>query len=388
MSFLAAAGKRTGDIREFLREASGGSGIKYKPGKGEKHIIYIPYKIAKEEMPDGTFKEHKEVISMYGAVHEWNGLDDKYKATICLKGVVRTGDNGEMLNDGSCPFCDSVGKAWDIYRYRYENEQLTCGKTGAELDKHMETMKKRFADDRKAKDAKEYLYLLVAKYRTDPARGNQPIMGSNGLPEFDLKIMKLAATRIEKILQQVENAGGELAGCELIFDYPNENDPRLVVSQSTTAPIFEQRQFVHMYPGLKEAIQAEVNKFSWDGIEKSFPEWAGMTSAEAEKTVTQLFSAWDNYQKELEVNPGAKYLEYVGAKGGSNPSLTGDVPQIPANPGAATSSATSSATTAPNGMPGVAGMGIPDANAIFSNMQGGPVQMPGTGNNGVGGINI
>ena len=41
MSFLAAAGKKTTDIRTFLKEVGGGSTIKYKPEKGVKHYVYI-----------------------------------------------------------------------------------------------------------------------------------------------------------------------------------------------------------------------------------------------------------------------------------------------------------------------------------------------------------
>lgn len=371
-SFLSSAGRQTKDIRQFLREAAGGNSLKYKPAKGQKHLIYVPFKSVPTVNDAGETVINKEIIAMSGAVHEWTGPDGKYKATVCLKDVVRNDEAGTVLNDGSCPFCDSVSKAWDVYRYRMEQEEATCGKTGDELVKHLEGMKKTFADERKAKDAREYIYLLVALYRTDPTKNYSPIMGQNGLPEFDLKVMKLSASRVEKLQQQMENSGAEFVGSEMVFEYPNEDDARLVVSQSTTAPVFESKQFIRKYTGLAEAIQAEVDKFEWDGIEKSFPEWNGMTSNEAAKTVDQLFNAWDNFQLELATNPNAKYLEYIGTKGtGTNPAIG----QIPAAPqiGVAPS-------TVPN-VPGVnstapVGIGIPDANEIFGN---GPT-VPSVGN--------
>lgn len=344
-SFISSAGKQTKDIRQFLREAAGGNSLKYKPAKGQKHIIYVPFRTVEETDANGNKVANREIIAISGAVHEWTGVDGKYNATICLKDVIRHDDAGNLLNDGSCPFCDAVGKAWDIYRYRIEQEEKTCGKTGDELTKHIESVKKGFADERKAKDAKEYIYLLVALYRTDPTRGNQPIKGQNGLPEFDLKVMKLSASRVEKLQQQMENSGADFVDSEVVFEYPNEDDSRLVVSQSTTAPVFESKQFIRMYPGLAEAIQAEVDKFEWEGLEKSFPEWRGMTSADATNTVSQLFGAWDEFQNELLVNPDAKYLECVSGSGTKTNPVLGEKAQ--ANNAS---------------VPGVV---IPDANEIF-----------------------
>lgn len=408
MSFLSTAGKRTGDIRAFLREAAGSNTIKYKPSRGQKDIIYIPYMTV--EVPDGNggVTYQKELVALSMAIHEWTDNAGKYKATACLQDVVRKADDGTLINDGTCPFCNNVGKAWDIYRYRYEHEQLTCGKVGPELEKHMESVKKTFADGRKAKDAKEYLYLLVARYRTAEGKSGNPVMGANNLPEFDLKVMKLSASRIEKILSQVENAGNEFVGSEIVFDYPDDSDPRLVVSQSTTAPVFETRQMVNIYPGLREAIQAEVDKFNWDGIEKSFPELSGMTSTAAAKEIDDLFHAWDEYQQELLVNPNALYLEYVGTTNNpSTPSLNPAAQLPPTMPGATTmpgampGAATMPGAT-PGAMPGAAPQvqmpnmmgGMPlDANSMFAGLSGGtpgaaPEQAQGQAPLGAGGINI
>lgn len=394
MTFLQSAKNRTTDVRDFLRKAAGGNSIKYKPVKGEKHQIYIPYKVTEVPQEDGTVQTQKSVIAISGSVHEWNDLTGRYNASICLKDVIRNDEQGNVLNDGSCPFCENVGKAWDIYRYRYEKEEAECGKTGIELQNHMKQMKSQFARDRKASDAIPYMYLLVVQFRTNAAANWAPVISANtGLPEYELKVMKMSASRIEKLTQQLENSGIEMEGAEVIFEYPNEDDPRLVVSQSTTAPVFGAKKITEAYAGIMNAINTDVNKFDWVGIEKSFPEWNGMTNAEADKKITELFKAWDEYQLELTTNPNAKYLEYVGKQSnGDNPSLTGGIPaapQIGAAPGVV---APNAGTQLPGGgvanpgMPGVAtgavggGFGIPDANAIFGN--------PGNTPMGNGGINI
>ena len=50
--------------------------------------------------------------------------------------------------------------------------------------------------------------------------------------------MKLSRSRVEKIQQQVENAGSELPGSELTFEYSSKDDRRLQVAQSTVALVF------------------------------------------------------------------------------------------------------------------------------------------------------
>lgn len=187
------------------------------------------------------------------------------------------------------------------------------------------------------------MYILVVKFRLNEA-GN-PVMGSDGLPEYELKVMKLSASRVEKIQQQVANSGSELPDSELIFEYPNVDDRRLLVSQSTTAPVFPNNRLVAKFPALMNKINEDVAKFEWDGIDKAFPEWAGMTSEAAKTTVNSMFEQWDSYKKELTTNPQAKYLEYVVEAPKANPSIGGEgigatqvagaIPVIPTIPGAA-----------------------------------------------------
>lgn len=359
-SFLTTASKKVTDVRGFLREAAGGNSIKYVPEKGMKHLLYIPFNQAKELDEDGREKTVNELIAIYGSVHEWQSPDGKYKATVCIKDVIRKADNGEdILNDGSCPFCDRVSDGWDIYRYRKELEEANCKLTGDDRKKHLDTTCRTFAEERKAKDARTYMYILVVKYRQDANQGI--VMGSDNLPEYDLKVMKLSASRVEKIQQQIANAGSELPGSELMFEYPNTDDRRLQVSQSTTAPVFPNNMLTVKYPGLIEKIKTDVAKFSWEGIEKSFPEWNGMTSSEAKKVTDSLFEEWDKYKADMALNPGAQYMEYITSTPVTTPQLGGNIAPTAAIPSVPT-------------VPGVPGVGvdapampnIPDPNTLFS----------------------
>ena len=325
-SFINTASKKVTDVREFLREASNSNSIKYAPTKGEKDILYIPYVTAEIANGDETVTV-KQTVAISGNLHEWHGADGKYKATICIKGVVREDENSKvMLNDGSCPFCDRVADAWEIYNYRKNQEDAICKLTGEERKKHLESANRDFADERKAKDARAYVYMLIVKFKT---KSGQLIINSDTkLPEYDLKVMKMSASRVEKLQQQIANSGSELAGSELLIDYPNVDDRRLVVSQSTTSLVFPDNMATRKYPALLDKITADVSKFDWEGVEKSFPEWEGMTTSEANRITKELFEKWDEYKAEARVNPTAKYLEYVSNVQISQPEIGIAAPSI------------------------------------------------------------
>ena len=221
------------------------------------------------------------------------------------------------------------------------------------------------------------MYILVVKYRTNEQ--GKEVLGTDGLPEYELKIMKLSASRVEKIQQQIANSGSELPGSELIFEYPNVDDRRLQVSQSTTAPVFPNNQMVVKYPKSIDKINNDISKFDWEGIDKSFPEWAGMTSVEAKNITDNQFEKWDAYKKELTVNPNAKYLEYVVETPTQNPSLGGgsDIPSIPTIPTIPTAAAPAPAPApavppvapapAPAPAPAVPPVApTPDVNSVFA----------------------
>lgn len=350
-SFLSTASKKVTDVRGFLREAAGGTSIKYVAEKGAKHILYIPYENVTQVDEEGNEQIIKQVIAIAGNVHEWQSPDGKFKATVCMKDVVRQSEDGTvLLNDGTCPFCDRVTDAWDIYRYRRELEEANCKLTGEDRKKHLEKVNSTFADERKAKDARGYMYILVVKYRTD---GGKIVMGADKLPEYDLKVMKLSSSRVDKIQQQVANAGSELPGSELMFEYPATDDRRLQVSGSTTAPVFPNNMLTNKHAGLMDKITQDISKFEWDGIEKSFPEWNGMSSAKAKETTDILFEKWDEYKTQVQVNPSAKYMEYITDTPVTTPSIGTSIPTA-AIPGGV--------DKAPVIPPSV---GIPDVNQVF-----------------------
>lgn len=318
MSFLTAASRKVDDVRGFLRDAAGSS-IKYVAEKGARHQIYIPY-VEKEVVKEGVKSIVKEIIAISGNVHEWTDVSGRYQSTVCMDGIVRKDENtGELLNDGSCPFCKRVQDGWEIFKYRKELEEARCQLTGEERKKHMEKVTSTMNDERKAKEARAYMYMLVVKFRLSDA--GEPVLGTDGLPEYELKIMKLSSSRVEKINQQLLNAGIEMADAEIIFEYPNTDDAKVRVGQSTTSPVFPDRRLTTRFPALRDKIRTDIAKFTWDGIEKSFPEWKGMTSMEAEKVMTSMFEKWDQYQLELKVNPGAQYMEYIGAAQPNNPAI-------------------------------------------------------------------
>ena len=321
-SFLSTASKKVTDVRGFLREAAGGASIRYSAEKGAKHLVYIPYVTVPQKDEDGNEVLKKQVIAISGDVHEWNSPDGRYRATVCMKDVIRKSeDESVFLNDGTCPFCDRVSDAWDVFRYRKELEEANCKLSGEDRKKHMEKVNSTLANERKSKEARTYMYMLIVQYRTD---GKNVIVGPDKLPEYDLKVMKLSSHRVDKMQQQIANAGAEMAGSEIMFEYPATDDRRLQVSQSTTAPVFPNNMLIVKYPKLLEKITKDVSKFEWEGIEKSFQEWNGMTSAEAKKITDELFEKWDQYKEEVQINPSAKYMEYVTETPVSTPAL-GDI---------------------------------------------------------------
>lgn len=335
MGFLETA-KRVTDVRSFLQASANASSIKYTSEKGANHRIYIPFQTV--EMVDeetGNKVPVRQPIAIFENVHDWKTNDGKYKTTICLKDKVRE-ENGVKLNDGTCPICDRISDAWDIYNYRKDLEEERCQLTGEARKNYMEKTLTSFRDERKAKDPRSYMYLLIVKFRTD-ANGNA-IMGANSLPEYELKVMKLSDSRVSKIQQQLINSGCDFVGCEITFGYSAVDDKRLQVSQSTTTPVFPANQFVTKYPALINAINEDVQKFKWDGIEKAFPEWAGMSTEVAKKYMDDSFQYWDEYQRAMLTNPSAKYLEYATSSPQANPDLSpamaggAMIPNIPSLP--------------------------------------------------------
>ncbi len=330
MASFVQTGRRTKNIVEFLKGvANSENSIKYKPERGKKHFVYVVGTPVTTTDENGNETTSYDAIALTADVHDWTD-GDGYKSTVCLHDIVRTAEDGTILNTGSCPICENIRKSWDIYKYRMAEAENNCSLTGEEREKFLESCKHQFVSERKAKEAKSYIYILVALFRTDNT-GEPIIDKSTGLPEYELKVMKLSSVRAEKIQTQLENSGVDFVGSEIVFEYPDKDDIRLVVSQSTTAPVFSKRMITQRYPEVLNKINETASKFTWEGIEKSFPEWNGMTNAQADSLMEKYFSKWDNYIKELEVNPNAKYLEGTTSVAPSTPALetTKDTEGVP-----------------------------------------------------------
>lgn len=361
MATFIGGAKRVTDIRGFLRDSAGGSSIKYMAEKGKRHYIYIPFRTVNGTDEAGNTIQTQEPVAISGAIHEWQSPDGKFKSTVCMEGFVRKAEDGTLLNDGTCPFCDRVNDAWEIFNYRKEMEEAKCQLLGEDRKKHLEKASATFADERKAKAARPYMYMLIVKFRTDDR--NNPVIGSDGLPEYELKVMKVSASRIEKIQQQIANSGADLPGSELIFEYPAVDDKRLQVSQSTTSPVFPNNKLTVRYPGLIDKINQDVDKFDFETITKSFSEWAGMTTEAAKVTMDNMFEKWDEYKRNVQVNPQAQYLEYVSNTPVTQPAL-GNM-GAPVIPGVAM----------PAGAPVIPGAAIP-APVVHDAAQAAPVAQP------------
>lgn len=343
MSFLTSASKKAQDVRSFLREASSSNGIKYASEQNTKHFIFIPY-VETQALGDDEGSVERELKAIQGSVHEWTGVDDKYKASVCLDGVVRKDDSGNVINDGSCPMCDRIADGWEVFNYRMKIAE----------DKHLneEDMKKaKYAalDERKIKEPTYYLYMLIAQFRM---KGSEPVINeSTRLPEFDLKVMKMSVSRVTKLEKSIENSGMDFLGAEVIFDYPDTDDRRLLSSQCTTTALLPQMKnsVIGKYPAVVDEILKAVDKFEWEGIEKSFPEWKGMTTEEAKIIMDTQFRQYDEWKTAKLTNPNAQYLEYLAAPQGETvrPALT-----------EGTGAATATANTDPNVAFGANGIDI------------------------------
>lgn len=327
-SFMQSARKQIVDVSQFLKEAADGAGVKYRPESGKQHRIYVPWQETEMEV-DGVKKQGRGLIAISGSTHEWNDSAGKYHATVCLDGIVRKAEDGTVINTGSCPFCKRVSDAWDIYNYRMEQEEANCTLQGDYRKKHLEGCKQNFSKELKARKAKPYLYMLVAQFKSTDA-GEPVIDTATQLPAYELKIMKVSATKVEgKIAKQCKNSGVDVPGSEILFDYPVNDDPMQVSLNVTVSPVvLDNLKWITKYPGLENQILSDATKFNWDELEQAFPEWKGMTSMEAEDTVEQMFQKWDEYKETLKINPTAKYLEYTSEITGTNVPLAPQVPNI------------------------------------------------------------
>lgn len=314
-SFMACARKKVTDIKAFVKEASGANGLKYKAERNAKHLLYIPVKM---EEADG--KEIATINAQMAKVHEGNDANQKYYSFMCLDGIYREdtqGDQTVVLNDGTCPYCEAVQDAWEIYNLRME-----LAKAQGKTEKELEEAKKIALDERKVKEANDYMYLVVCQIKLKT--GTEPeINATTGLPEYELKVMRMSKSKAEKLMNGAEDSGLEFAGSELIYNYPDTEDPRLLSGQATSSFLVPgtKKSVISQYPELKKAMDEACEKFEWDSIAKVFPEWKGTTTKEAKIFVETQFKQFNQYKLELQSNPNAQYLEYVAAPATNKPEL-------------------------------------------------------------------
>lgn len=298
------------NLQSFLKEAaSAGSGIKYIAVKTETHRFYVP--VMK------TVVDNQEVTAPFAEmhnIHEWKE-GDKFHSVECVADFF-----------GTCPCCDRVNDAWSIYNFRIDQtkEQLKAqGMDDAAINyriKGEQDKEKRrqpnaykgisatFVDELKMKAPKPYLYLLVAQFETDPS-GTNPVL-ENGMPKYNLKVMKLTQGRVESLAELFNNAGGVVEGNEFTIKYGNYEDRAELVGQSNMAPVFTQFCWITIYPGLKDKIDQEAAQFDLTSISKSFDELKELEEPAIKNLANSGFARWDAYQAEKTMNPNAVYLEY------------------------------------------------------------------------------
>lgn len=307
MSLISRASRRM-SIENFIKDAKKGESLKYKAEAGKTHLIYFPYEEVEVE-ENGEVKKIKSLIALSGKLHDWETCAGKYSSTICTAGIVEKDEEGNIINDGSCAICDRVSDAWDIVNYRMALAESKTDLVGKEREKYLESCKDTYMDSRKARDAREYLYMLVVVFETDK-KGNV-ILDDDDEPEYSLKVMRLSGTRAEKIQTQLDNSGVEMPGAEIKIQYPDEENKMLVVSGSSISAVFPDKYVNKKYLGKLTKMQEEIDNFEFEGLEKYFKEWEGMTTVQTQITVEKLFADWDEFQERLKTNPNdARYLEY------------------------------------------------------------------------------
>lgn len=315
-SFLNAAKRPMLDVTSFLKANSGGS-LKYSGVANEVHKLYFPYQEVQTEAGVA-----RGPVALQAWVHDFHPTPDKFESCVCLSGVTRQNPNGEILNDGTCPFCERYNDAWSIKAYREKIALEGCTKTGKDLEDYKKSLSSQYGSEIKVSKAKPKAYVLVAKFNCD-AQG-MPQM-ENGLPTYELKVMALTTRRLEDYNSMFVSSGLSLAGGELSIKYPNLKDPRQIVGQSVAIPAFGQASITTQYPAVVQKIQAEVANFNWEGLDASFPEWKGMSTDQAKIKCNSMFHAWDAYVKESATNPQARYLEYDNTAT-ANPALALNAP--------------------------------------------------------------
>lgn len=320
-SFMKAAMRPVSSVKTFLRNSADNS-IKYKAEPDRKHLLYIPFVVSTDE----NGEESRNIIAIDAKVHGLTPGADKYEAYICQMGLEAQDDDGNITNDGTCPFCDRVSAAWDIYRFKMNKDKERFekfGYTGKDLDTQLKSSSTKHSSEREVKEADPYIYLLVVQYKL--GSDDRPEIGPDGLPVFELKVVKLSDKSIKKIQETFDNSNLQFEGAEVAFKYANESDIRLLANSRTVSPIVNGR-LIDTYPKLIDAINAAVSKWDWSGLERAFREWTPITTAAARAKCDNLFKAWDAYC----ADPNVGFLSTSSGAPAGNPALE-QKPNTPVN---------------------------------------------------------
>ena len=342
MNAFLQLGNRVGSIKQFVEASDNGNGLRYRGDVGVSHLVYFPYKKVKND-DDGTVT--KELIALQAGVHDWTTTDGKYHATICTNGKVLKDKDGTVLFDGTCPFCNRVSDAWEIYKYRMKYEEETCGLTGDALaihlrgteDKKKQGISTEFNRERKVKEAKSFMYVLVALIETD--NNLNPVIGQDGVPAYSLKVMRLSEGQVEKLTQALKATGDEsLCGMEFVFAYPaidsgDRNTQLMQAMQQRTVNVRGEKAMVSVkFPEFANHVNEDARTFEWDGLERAFPEFTEISASSLKKTVEDMFTEWDKYaiekkeadekRKNGEQVEEPLYLEYAKSNTARNPALS------------------------------------------------------------------
>lgn len=335
MSLISQAQMVT-DVKAFIKNASSGNSMKYSPKQNSTDYIYFPFFTETVVDENGNQQTVRRLFARIADVHNWKGADGKNRATVCMAGITRyASDNKTLLNKGGkCPICERVQDAWGIYNYRKELLEKSIGNSmvGDARKNYIDKVAEGYRKELKVREKQSTMYVLIAVFKKDE-NDAVVINKDTGLPDYQLKMMKLGGTRTEKIMKQLKNSQQPFEGAEISIEYGDEEDKMYLVGQSTIACLYGPAKVVEGNTQLIDRITKECMEFDWEGITKIYPEWFGITDEEAEDEMNKAFDQWDKYSKEIKMNPNAKYLEYTNTDSTSNPELqnvmSGNTLQIP-----------------------------------------------------------
>ena len=315
MSFLKNSISRgSKEFTKFIQDAERGNSIKYSAKAGNSDIIIFPYSMVETTDDDGNTVVNKSVINITACVHDGLSIDGKYRQYICMADMVEKDDKGNVIHDGTCPYCDYTSKAWDIANMLIARdvEKLSSSKmSNAEYTEKVKEIKSKHYSNMKIKERTDVMYVLIALINKDKS-GEVIINEAAGEPSFSLKIWKISPSKADKIRTAMANVGIGIEGSEMIISYPEGKDILSVVGKSVLTPIVPQSptSLCGRYPKLMDHINEEAQKFKFEKIESDFSEFRDVSTEEARQYMGMLFDKYDKYLEELKTNPNAQYLEY------------------------------------------------------------------------------